>query len=312
MLSPQEGLFALQSIAGRVSGGGCLDSMTWSSSCAQVAVQRFMWGRFLSRMVNVPALFSNMQEEATGHDALLDTATKADPSDGVVSGVVLDTEVLHKKVKEAVHAVVGHDVSPDDPLMAAGLDSLGAMELRSSLEQSLGVDLPGMLIFDYPSVHAILDYAESLLAPKHVPSASDVVSSGLRSQSDSSVSIHMLSLAARLPTPEHNGCESSNAGDSIWRVPHLRWDADEDYKDTALIVPVRFGGFLDGIELFDIPCFGVSRSEACWMDPHQRLLLEVSYEALHSTEAGSTWIHEKQRMGVMVGTQHIEVQQCVC
>ena len=31
--------------------------------------------------------------------------------------------------------------------MAAGLDSLGAMELRSS-EQSLGVDLPGMLIFD--------------------------------------------------------------------------------------------------------------------------------------------------------------------
>ena len=62
------------------------------------------------------------------------------------------------------------------------------------------------------------------------------------------------------------------------------WDADEDYKDGAHIVPIRFGGFLDGIELFDVPCFGVSRSEACWMDPHQRLLLEVSYEALHSME----------------------------
>ena len=62
----------------------------------------------------------------------------------------------------------------------------------------------------------------------------------------------------------------------------MRWDADEDYKDGAHIVPIRFGGFLDGIELFDVPCFGVSRSEACWMDPHQRLLLEVSYEALHA------------------------------
>ena len=88
----------------------------------------------------------------------------------------------------------------------------------------------------------------------------------------------------------------------------MRWDADEDYKDGALIVPIRFAGFLDGIEMFDVPCFGVSRSEACWMDPHQRLLLEVSYEALHSMEdyPGSNWIDQKRRMGVMVGTQHIE------
>ena len=44
------------------------------------------------------------------------------------------------------------------------------------------------------------------------------------------------------------------------------------------------------------------------MDPHQRLLLEVSYEALHSMnkDSGLTWMQEKQKMGVMVGTQHIE------
>ena len=185
---------------------------------------------------------------------------------------------MQQKVKEAVHAVVGHDVSPDDPLMAAGLDSLGAMELRSSLEQSLGVDLPGMLIFDYPSVHAILDFVESLVGPKHIPLPSSSASVGAvarRPGLESSVSVHMLSLAGRLPTSDHNMCETSQAGDSIWRVPHMRWDADEDYKDNAVLVPIRFGGFLDGIELFDIPCFGVSRSEACWMDPHQRLLLEV-------------------------------------
>ena len=43
-----------------------------------------------------------MQEEATGHDALLDAAAKAGPSVGVVSGVVLGTAVSHEKVKEVV------------------------------------------------------------------------------------------------------------------------------------------------------------------------------------------------------------------
>ncbi|UPQ99391.1 polyketide synthase [Chloropicon primus] len=309
MLSPYEGLFALQSIAGRVcGGGGCLDNAMWSSH-AQVAVQRFMWDRFLSRMTHVPPLFSNMHDTAShGHGSSIDATRMSNTSASAASGMTLDADVLQQKVKDAVHAVVGHEVSPDDPLMAAGLDSLGAMELRSSLEQSLGIDLPGMLIFDYPSVHAIIEYAETLLGPKQVPLASAAISTGIRTVSEGSVSVHMLSLAARLPTPEHNLCQTSNAGDSIWRVPHMRWDADEDYKDGAPIVPIRFGGFLDGIELFDIPCFGVSRSEACWMDPHQRLLLEVSYEALHSMESdsSSSWMHQKQRMGVMVGTQHVE------
>jgi len=275
MLSPQEGLFALQSIAGRVSGGGCLDSMTWSSSCAQVAVQRFMWGRFLSRMVNVPALFSNMQEEATGHDALLDTATKTDPSDGVVSGVVLDTEVLHKKVKEAVHAVVGHDVSPDDPLMAAGLDSLGAMELRSSLEQSLGVDLPGMLIFDYPSVHAILDYAEFLLAPACKGIAGDDLDRSSPIIGSESVTVFLDTLWC-----SHNFKVDVKCTDAIVRVPVSRWDNDAPFCMNDSFISGRFFGLLKDIEMFDKDAFSLLENEARIMDPQQRLLLGAAFTSV--------------------------------
>jgi acyl carrier protein len=42
-------------------------------------------------------------------------------------------------------------------LLAAGLDSLGAVELRNSLEGSLQLQLPGTLVFDYPSVSAIAE-----------------------------------------------------------------------------------------------------------------------------------------------------------
>lgn len=62
-----------------------------------------------------------------------------------------------------MHAVVGHSIHPQEPLMTAGLDSLGGMELRRALAESLGLDLPQTLLYDYQSIAAITAHLNSLV-----------------------------------------------------------------------------------------------------------------------------------------------------
>jgi acyl carrier protein len=59
--------------------------------------------------------------------------------------------------------VLGADVGADEPLMAAGLDSLGAVELRNALQDGAGVELPATLMFDYPTVDALACFVSKQL-----------------------------------------------------------------------------------------------------------------------------------------------------
>ncbi len=67
------------------------------------------------------------------------------------------------QVTAEVRAMVGHSIHPEEPLMSAGLDSRGGMELRRTLGETLGLDLPVTLLYDYQSILAIVTYINSLI-----------------------------------------------------------------------------------------------------------------------------------------------------
>ena len=113
----------------------------------------------------------------------------------------------------------------------------------------------------------------------------------------------LLQLQKRIKTPVQPiavigmGCRfpgGANDPDSLWRVLHEatdairevppdRWDADAFYDPDPSApgkMNSRWGGFLNGVDQFDPAFFGITPREAIQMDPQQRMLLEVAYEAL--------------------------------
>jgi acyl carrier protein len=102
---------------------------------------------------------------------LLASAVAGAPAAGGPARARISREGIATMVHEAVAAVLGPDVNPDEPLMASGLDSLGAVELRNALQAQIGSELPATLLFDYPSINAVTGFLAEQVGAYHQLSA---------------------------------------------------------------------------------------------------------------------------------------------
>jgi epothilone polyketide synthase D len=126
--------------------------------------------------------------------------------------------------------------------------------------------------------------------------------------------IAVVGIACRFPGADniHEYWQNLEQGvNSITEIPPERWPISKFYSpdpETPNTTVSKWGGFIQGVDLFDASFFGISPREATRMDPQQRIMLELSWACLE--DAGYTPSDLKgQDIGVFVGVCNYDYEQ---
>lgn len=187
----------------------------------------------------------------------------------------------------------------DTSFMSLGLDSLNIMELQSQIQNELrssgsNIAFSVLSLFDYPTPSKLLKYLETI---QNNPYGSDIsakvdeASAAAYSNVNENISNNdnkhdidddnmfaLVSMSCRFPGSDGTVCSDTstffqNLCDGMHAISIVpkTWNCRSQYA-----------GFLgdDVAECFDPNFYGISSTEANEMDPHQKILLDISYEAI--------------------------------
>ena len=181
---------------------------------------------------------------------------------------------LQRSAGAAAHAYP--PLLPLPPSSQAGLDSLGAVELRAALAARFSVELPATAVFDYPTVAALAGCIARLL-PSGGGDADDGDGAGSdwgsaewggspsgmlalgAAGADAELVTDLVGVGCRYPGAPAGGAATTAAGlGAFWEgavaganlqalVPHQRWDADWCYSAGPVLGRsyARFAAFAE-------------------------------------------------------------------
>ncbi|WP_156687790.1 type I polyketide synthase [Mycobacterium sp. Marseille-P9652] len=215
-------------------------------------------------------------------------------------------DMLVKEVCAQAAKVLGQaspqDLDPELTFKDLGFDSVKVTELIDRLKAVTELELPPTLAFDYPTPDELATRLSQLLTGP----ASAAAPAGAQARVDEPIAV--VGMACRFP----GGVNSPAAlwdlvaggtdamgdfpSDRGWNLADL-FDPDPDAVGKTY---ARAGGFMADVAGFDADFFGISAREAQTMDPQQRMLLEVCWEALESARIDPTTLAGSDT-GVFVG-----------
>ena len=178
-------------------------------------------------------------------------------------------------------------IDPEQPFAYYGVDSRLAVELGSALSEWLQRPLAPTLLWDFPTPRQLACHLTEAtrVAASLDPAATPGDSSALANEP-----IAIVGMGCRFPgadDPDSFWKLLSTATDAIRSAPAGRYAARTFNEDPGAPSYTRLAGFLDQVDTFDPHFFGISPREAMQIDPQQRLVLEVAWEALENAALAS-------------------------
>lgn len=244
------------------------------------------------------------------------------------------TKVIAKELNLSID-----DIDLEDAFQSMGIDSI----LIHKLNRILLADFSGVsstIFFDCKNIdemaaYFVQTYSEeqirSILVPNGNYSIETVTSCGCAKASSSLINeqtldnefqitdsveceskdIAIIGMSGRFPMAksiEEFWMNLISKKDCISAIPETRWNVENFYDNEAKNaykgkMYSRWGGFIDDVDQFDPMLFQISPLDAGNMDPQERILLEVVYEAFEYAGYSKQRIQEKVKgnVGVFIG-----------
>ncbi len=275
-IDPQQGIRAFDRLVSR--------------DIASATVVALDWQVFRDAVDNHPPLLEELLSATrdAGSDA-------ADEPEDLLSGLrsaAVDERVklLTSFLQREVQAVLRLPGAPEPALgfFDLGMDSLMAVELRNRLNRAFAGEYtaPNTVVFDYPDITTLASHLAGELSEggsePAAPAQPEAQTQPAGESGDNGIAI--IGMACRFPgAPDLEAFWRllDSGGDAVTdRRPALESLNDAYGTPSASGAAPQYGGFIEGIDLFDSRFFGISPIAARIMDPQQRLLLETSWLAL--------------------------------
>ena len=278
LLSPTQGLRALDGLVGQDAPAAVVAAMDWPV-LARVADSV---PPFLDEVL--PAVPDRPRDGAPASADLVARLRKTPAAEREA--------VLVAWLQGELRAILGL-TEPPDPTVGffdLGMDSLMAVELHNRLDGALSgaCTVQRTVVFDHPDARSL---ARHLLAAPGMPEAETPVTAPTPAAAPAPAPsgddlVAIVGMACRFPGGENLAAFWDQLEGGRNAVTAGRPESDRklvpdlfEWIDTAPEA-CRWGGFVDGIDLFDAPFFRITPIEAEVMDPQHRMLLETSWEAI--------------------------------
>ncbi|MEU8895076.1 polyketide synthase Pks13 [Nocardia sp. NPDC048505] len=205
------------------------------------------------------------------------------------------------------------NITVDRPMEEFGLASRDALALGGDIEELTGVVLNATVVYQHPTIGSLAEVIVNGVPELPEESADDAFYAGYTPGEAHDIAI--VGLSTRLPgagdTPESTWEFLINRGDGIRELPEGRWEEFTADPSVKQIVEESntLGGYLDQdvVKGFDAEFFAMSPVEVERVDPQQRLMMELTWEALEHARIPASDLRGES-VGVFVGSSTSDFQ----
>ncbi|WP_435827862.1 polyketide synthase Pks13 [Nocardia fluminea] len=239
-----------------------------------------------------------------------DGTPETSPTSGELSVAEL-REWLRRWVADATGQSVDA-ITVDRPMEEFGLASRDALALGGDIEDLTGVVLTPTVVYQHPTIASL---AEVIVHGEPEPPAEDSSEYTAAFAPSEAHDVAVVGLSTRLPgagtTPESTWEFIIGGGDAIRELPEGRWS--EFLTDPAVAAAVAEGktrgGYLDQdvLKQFDADFFAMSPIEVERVDPQQRLMMELTWEALEHARIPASDL-KGAPVGMFIGSSSSDFQ----